>query len=63
MTRFSIIFLLSILISCNSEDCPQGINKLPMFGNMKKCKGQLESDMIFIKQADKNFLSRDSAYQ
>ncbi|MES2829992.1 MAG: hypothetical protein V4687_17680 [Bacteroidota bacterium] len=53
-----LIFLLSILIvGCsNAQDCPEGINLLPMYGNAKKCPAQIQSDNDFIK----NVLSQNS---
>lgn len=55
---------LSLIICClfslfaigciQSDDCVDGINKLPMYGNMKKCRMQLEDDKNFIAICEKS---------
>jgi tetratricopeptide (TPR) repeat protein len=55
-----IFFLLMIpyvvIISCSlTDDCPENINKLPMYGRAKKCIGQIESDNTFIKLCADNY--------
>lgn len=48
--------------SCaQSQDCVDGINKLPMYGGVKKCKEYLEDDKIFLAESDKNFKNRKDA--
>lgn len=50
-SAFTIIFL-----SCSTAaDCPEGINSLPMYGKVKKCKEQIELDSTFLKSCDVNF--------
>ena len=51
-----ICCLLSLFaISCaNSQQCIDGINKLPMFGNVKKCKEQIDDDKTFIETCEKS---------
>lgn len=55
-----LVYLPSLfLLSCGlNEDCPQGINLLPMYGRVKKCNAQIESDSVFLKQCDRNHKSR-----
>ncbi|QOW09884.1 hypothetical protein Q73A0000_05655 [Kaistella flava (ex Peng et al. 2021)] len=52
-----ILFLIIICqFSCKGqEDCPQGINLLPMYGEVKKCKQQIDSDKNFILESEKKF--------
>jgi tetratricopeptide (TPR) repeat protein len=56
-------FLLLSLVGCNivAEDCPSDINKLPMYGKVKKCHEQVEFDKKFIESCDKDFKSRKDA--
>jgi tetratricopeptide (TPR) repeat protein len=48
------ILIICLLVSfslagCNNaEQCVDGINKLPMFGGVKKCRAQIEADEIFL---------------
>jgi len=43
------LFVSFSIMSCvHSEDCVDGINKLPMFGHVKKCGAQIEADEIFL---------------
>ena len=64
MKRPMIIYgLLISLAACRQNDCPEGINKLPMYGRVKKCNDQLESDREFLKESDKQFDSRKEAAQ
>lgn len=53
-----ILFLLFILFSCGEADCPEDINKLPMYGQIQKCKAQLDTDKEFLEAADKQFDNR-----
>jgi tetratricopeptide (TPR) repeat protein len=50
---FVICFLSFIFLGCFAQDCPEGINKLPMYGNAKKCPAQIELDSSFVKYYDK----------
>ena len=50
-----IIFTLVSLsaVSCvNSQNCVDGINKLPMFGHVKKCDDQIKADKLFLANYD-----------
>jgi tetratricopeptide (TPR) repeat protein len=51
------------LTCCGQGDCPKDINKLPMYGHVKKCKEQLDSDKDFLKECDKQFKNRKEAAQ
>ena len=42
-------------------DCPQGINLLPMYGKVKKCKAQIEADSVFLKTCDNTYPDRKQA--
>lgn len=61
MKHISISLLLLTMFSCHLEDCPQGINQLPMYGTQKKCKEQLQADNDFLNDANKNFRNRHLA--
>ena len=61
MTKRILIYVQFIWISCGQIDCPKDINKLPMFGHVKKCKEQIDSDHDFLKQCDKQFKNRKEA--
>ncbi|MFD1256830.1 tetratricopeptide repeat protein [Mucilaginibacter terrae] len=51
-----------VLISCYlPDDCIENINKLPMYGRVKKCTAQIEADSNFLKGEDKHFKSRKAA--
>ena len=51
-----------MLLNCSSkQDCPEGINLLPMYGEVKKCKEQIESDNQFLSDCDKLFKTRKEA--
>jgi hypothetical protein len=57
-----ILCCLISLLACGcaqSQDCPVDINKLPMYGNVKECKEQIEADKKFIASSEK--LSRRKA--
>jgi len=58
-----ILFLIIICqLSCKSQtDCPEGINLLPMYGEVKKCEQQIELDNEFILEAEKQFKNRKEA--
>jgi tetratricopeptide (TPR) repeat protein len=64
MTKTILLYgLLFCFGACRQNDCPEGINKLPMYGRVKKCKEQLESDKDFLNDCDKRFASRKEAAQ
>lgn len=52
-----ILFLIIICqFSCKGQEyCPEGTNLLPMYGQIKKCKEQLDSDKKFIAESEKHF--------
>ncbi|WP_165748329.1 tetratricopeptide repeat protein [Cellulophaga sp. Z1A5H] len=56
-----IILLFTILSSCNQHKCPEGINDLPMYGEVPKCDEQLKIDTDFLKECDSVFESRKIA--
>jgi tetratricopeptide (TPR) repeat protein len=56
-----LLLLTFVLLGCTPDDCPEGINKLPLYGRQKKCKEQIQSDNEFLKEADKNFENRQVA--
>jgi tetratricopeptide (TPR) repeat protein len=52
----SIVLVPFLLVACTvADDCPDGINHLPMYGKVKKCAEQIESDSTFLKSCDENF--------
>ncbi|MFI5160398.1 MAG: tetratricopeptide repeat protein [Sphingobacteriales bacterium] len=52
------LFCLLLSICAQSQDCPENINKLPMYGGVKKCKEQIEDDKEFLATCDKTGKSR-----
>jgi tetratricopeptide (TPR) repeat protein len=58
-----ILFLIILSqFSCQSQtDCPEGINLLPMYGEIKKCEQQIILDNEFILEAEKQFKNRKEA--
>lgn len=57
-----IILLTLLLTACSStQDCPENINILPMYGNQKKCQEQIDIDQDFLKECDKIFKNRQQA--
>ena len=58
-----ILFLIIICqFSCKSqEDCPERINLLPKYGEVKKCEQQIELDKEFILESEKQFKDRKKA--
>lgn len=51
-----LLSFVLVSVSCSRySDCPEGINLLPMFGNLVKCPEQLEADKTFIAAMDKDF--------
>ena len=56
------ILLTLLLTACSStQDCPENINILPMYGKEKKCQEQIEIDQDFFKECDKIFKNRQQA--
>lgn len=56
-----VLALCLSLTSCNNTPCRQGINLLPMYGQVKKCEGQIETDNRFLKSCDSTYSSRNEA--
>lgn len=58
-----ILFLIILSqFSCKSQtDCPEGINILPMYGEVKKCEQQIVLDKEFILESEKQFKNRKKA--
>jgi len=57
MNRSLILCCLISLLAygcAQSQECIEGINKLPMYGNVKKCKQQIEDDNQFIALCEKS---------
>jgi tetratricopeptide (TPR) repeat protein len=63
MTKnLQLTFICSLFVGCSSaQDCNPSINLLPMYGNIPKCKEQLQSDKKFIAFADLKFKDRKTA--
>ena len=69
--KFKILVLLLIGVSsglmslnCSGRvgvDCQEGINLLPMYGRVQKCKRQLDLDAEFLKESDKKEPNRAKA--
>jgi tetratricopeptide (TPR) repeat protein len=60
--KYLFLFLLSlILASCKAQDCPQGINTLPMYGNAIKCTEQIAADERFFKECKRLFKNKKEA--
>lgn len=57
---FFLVLLANINYSC-AQDCPQGINLIPMYGEVKKCPQQIQSDNQFIEEAEKQFKNKKEA--
>ncbi|WP_026978899.1 tetratricopeptide repeat protein [Flavobacterium tegetincola] len=55
------IFAIMLLGCTTKQDCPEGINLLPMYGSVKKCEQQIKSDIAFLLDCDKLFKSRKLA--
>ena len=58
-----ILFLVIICqLSCKSQqDCPEGINLFPMYGEVQKCEEQIKLDNEFIAESEKQFKNRKKA--
>ena len=61
MKKICLYCLIAFLISCNKQHCPDGINKLPMYGQVPKCPEQIEIDNDFLKECDELFENRKEA--
>ena len=61
MKALFLTALFFLFISCYGQPCPEGINRLPMYGNIKKCKEQLDADKEFLKICDQTYSSRSEA--
>ena len=65
MKKVLLLILILILIcqfSCKSQQqCPEGINLLPMYGEVEKCKKQIEIDTDFILESEQKFKSKKIA--
>ena len=59
--KIFLFFVLLFTQSCNSQDCPPGINDLPMYGEVEKCKEQLEADANYLAEMDELFITREAA--
>jgi len=61
MKRILFLFLI-VQFSCQSQqDCPEGINLLPMYGEVQKCEKQIEWDNEFLEASVKQFKDRNKA--
>jgi tetratricopeptide (TPR) repeat protein len=61
-TCYIFIILLYFVFGCAQlQDCVDGINKLPRFGGVKKCKQQLDDDAEFLASCDKLGSRKDLA--
>ena len=51
------------LVACGQGQtgCKDGINRLPMYGQAKKCQSQLDLDKEFLETCDKQFKDRQEA--
>ena len=62
LTLATGLFVSLLTMSCvHYQDCLEGINKLPMYGSVKKCPEQIEDDRLFLADCDKTFKSRHEA--
>jgi len=62
MKKYVSIFIICILpFVVNAQDCIEGINLLPMYGNAVKCKQQKEADERFFSYCDQEYPSRKAA--
>jgi len=62
-TKGRILIILIVLnYSCKSkEDCPNNINLLPMYGDVEKCKSQIESDKKFVLDSEIKYKTKNKA--
>lgn len=61
MKKIFCLLLLAQLACTSQTDCPEGINLLPMYGDVKKCALQLKLDEEFILESEKQFGDRREA--
>jgi tetratricopeptide (TPR) repeat protein len=62
MRKLIMLSFFSFLTACSSaQDCKDGLNLLPMYGNIPKCEQQIISDKAFIAEADAKFKDRKTA--
>ncbi|WP_131539679.1 tetratricopeptide repeat protein [Pedobacter nototheniae] len=62
MNKLLLTFICLSFIGCSSaQDCKEGINLLPMYGNIAKCEQQLKTDKEFFAVADSKFKDRKTA--
>src|SRR5688572_8320435 len=61
MIKKVLFYALFICFGCRQADCPEGINKLPVYGQIQKCKEQLDNDYKFLQECDKQFKDRQAA--
>jgi tetratricopeptide (TPR) repeat protein len=60
--NYSVLFSTIIFLSCSpKQNCPDDINLLPMYGEVKKCEEQIEIDKQFLSDCDKQFKNRREA--
>lgn len=60
-TKFFTIGFLALFSLFYTQNCPEKINILPMYGEVTKCKEQLESDKEFLAEMDRFFPNRKDA--
>lgn len=62
IVRNTILLSAILMLNCSSkQECPEGINLLPMYGEVKKCPDQIKSDNEFLAACDKQFKNRNEA--
>lgn len=62
MNRLLLIFICLGFIGCSSaQECKEGSNLLPMYGNTIKCEQQLKADKDFFAFVDAKFKDRKTA--
>ena len=62
--KIPLIILLFIWFTasrCVQSQCVDDINKLPMYGGIKKCPEQIAADQAFLQDCDKTFKNRKDA--
>lgn len=60
-TKFLTAIFINLFAMFYSQNCPEKINLLPMYGKVEKCKEQLQSDREFLVEMDKHFPNRTAA--
>jgi tetratricopeptide (TPR) repeat protein len=62
ISSLKYIFIYALFTQCAlAQDCKEGINLLPMYGNVVKCPEQVQSDIDFLAFADTKFTDRKEA--